>query len=47
MKGMKTNVPGIDICDQMPRQAQVMDKLAIVRSLAHTTGDHLPAPTGC
>jgi hypothetical protein len=33
-------VPGIQICELMPRQAQVMDKLAIVRSLHHTTGDH-------
>src|SRR5947207_8721849 len=40
MKAIQTNVPGIEICDQMPRQAKVMDKLAIVRSLYHTTGDH-------
>lgn len=40
MKTTKTVVPGIDICDQMPRQAQIMDQLAIVRSLHHTTGDH-------
>jgi hypothetical protein len=36
----RTNVPGIDISSLMPRQAQVMDKLAIVRSLYHSTGDH-------
>jgi hypothetical protein len=35
-----TNVPGLDICNLMPRQARVMDKLAVVRSLHHTTGDH-------
>jgi hypothetical protein len=40
LKGTKTNVPGLDICDLMPNQARVMDKLAIVRSLYHTTGDH-------
>ncbi len=40
MKPTKTNVSGIDICDLMPRQARLMDKLAIVRSLNHTTGDH-------
>ena len=28
-----TNVPGIDICELMPRQARIMDKLAIVRDL--------------
>ena len=40
MKPTKTNVPGIQICDLMPEQAKLMDKLAIVRSLHHTTGDH-------
>jgi hypothetical protein len=33
-------VPGIQICDLLPRQARVMDRLAIVRSMHHTTGDH-------
>ncbi len=40
LKATQTNVPGLDICELMPRQALVMDKLAIVRSLYHTTGDH-------
>ncbi|HXG13029.1 MAG TPA: DUF1501 domain-containing protein [Gemmataceae bacterium] len=40
MQTTSTNVPGIAICDLMPRQARVMDRLAIVRSLHHTTGDH-------
>src|SRR5262249_39772993 len=40
MKVTKTNVPGIEICDLFPQQAKVADKLAIVRSLHHTTGDH-------
>lgn len=40
MQATQTNVPGIQICDLMPRQAQIMDKLAIVRSVTHTTGDH-------
>jgi hypothetical protein len=39
-KPIKTNVPGVEISELMPRQAQVMDKLAILRSLYHTTGDH-------
>jgi hypothetical protein len=29
---IRTNVPGIEICELLPRQAQVADKLAIVRS---------------
>src|SRR5262245_33831282 len=40
MSFAQTNVPGIEICSLMPRQAKVMDKLAIVRSLTHTTADH-------
>jgi hypothetical protein len=40
MKPTKTNVPGIEICDLMPCQARIMDKLALVRSLNHTTSGH-------
>jgi hypothetical protein len=40
---MATNVPGIQICDLMPRQAQIMDKLAIIRGiLSNDLGDHTP-----
>src|SRR5690606_15981593 len=35
-----TNVPGIEITELFPLQAQVADKFSIVRSLAHGTGDH-------
>ncbi|MGE5194756.1 MAG: DUF1501 domain-containing protein, partial [Deltaproteobacteria bacterium] len=28
-----TNVPGIEICEHMPRLARMMDKFAIIRSL--------------
>src|SRR5687767_15549417 len=38
-----TNVPGIQICDLMPRQAKMMDKLAIVRGIKSIDlGDHTP-----
>ena len=30
---INTNVPGIDICEHMPRLARMMDKFAIIRSL--------------
>jgi len=30
---IRTNVPGIEICELIPRQAKIMDKLAIVRGL--------------
>lgn len=35
-----TNVPGIDIGEHLPRQAKIMDKLAIVRSAFHTNAGH-------
>ncbi len=38
-----TNVPGIHICDQMPRLARLMDKVAVVRSLTHDSNIHEPS----
>ena len=35
-----TNVAGYRISDQLPLQARVMDKMAIIRSVAHTTPAH-------
>lgn len=35
-----TNVSGIEICEHLPRQAQIMDKLSIVRSAFHTNAGH-------
>src|SRR5262245_53272936 len=40
LRPVRSNVPGLDISELLPRQARVMDKLAVVRSLTHTTGDH-------
>ena len=38
-----TSVPGIQICEHMPRQAKMMDRLAIVRGiLSNDLGDHTP-----
>src|SRR5215475_12213017 len=43
-----TRVPGIQICEHLPRMAQWTDKIAIVRSLNHRAGCHntLPSYTG-
>lgn len=30
-----TNVPGINICDRLPKTAQVMDRITVVRSMTH------------
>ncbi len=36
-------VPGEVVCEQLPRMAQVMDKVALVRSVHHTMKNHNPA----
>lgn len=35
-----TNVPGIEICEHLPRVAQMMDKFAIIRSLYGSPDQH-------
>ncbi|MDB5307379.1 MAG: hypothetical protein JWO38_1581 [Gemmataceae bacterium] len=39
-KPIRTRVPGFDVTELFPRQAQVTDKFSMVRSLHHDTGDH-------
>jgi uncharacterized protein (DUF1501 family) len=39
-KPAATNVPGIQICEALPRLAKIMDKLAVVRSLVGNQADH-------
>jgi uncharacterized protein (DUF1501 family) len=38
-----TNVPGTQICDQLPNLAQQMDKVALLRGFTHKNSDHGPA----
>lgn len=38
-----TKVPGIQICEHLPRLAQHMDKLCLIRSLSHRMNVHGPA----
>jgi len=35
-----TDVPGLDICEHMPRLAQMMDKFVVIRSLVGSQPDH-------
>src|SRR5437763_216020 len=35
-----TNVPGLDICEHMPRLARMMDKFTVIRSMADCAPDH-------
>ncbi|OWK36215.1 DUF1501 domain-containing protein [Fimbriiglobus ruber] len=39
-KPIPTNVPGIQICEHMPKMSRVADKYTIIRSVAHTFADH-------
>lgn len=39
-KPIRTNVPGIQICEEFPRLAAMTDKLAIIRSLVGSDGRH-------
>jgi hypothetical protein len=39
-KPIKTNVPGVEVCEYMPKLAQMMDKFAIVRSLVGARDEH-------
>jgi len=43
-----TNVPGVQICEHLPRTAQWMHRIALVRSVNHKAGCHntLPSYTG-
>ena len=37
---ISTSVPGVAICDQLPRVARLVDRLAIVRSMTHEHNNH-------
>src|SRR5262245_22105908 len=39
-KPIATNVPGIQICELLPRLAQMTDRLAIIRSIVGSVGSH-------
>jgi hypothetical protein len=39
-KPIRTKVPGIDICEHLPRMAAMMDRLAIIRSVVGSEGQH-------
>lgn len=39
-KPIKTNVPGLDICEVFPKLAQMMDKFAVLRAVVGAKGGH-------
>jgi hypothetical protein len=38
-----TSLPGYSICEHMPQSAKWVDQMTVVRSMAHTVGNHNPA----
>lgn len=40
MQPIRTNVPGIDVCELLPLHAQVADKFSIIRSISHGFANH-------
>ncbi len=43
LKAIPTAVPGVNVSECMPEHARLMDKMAIIRSMRHGTGDHFAA----
>src|SRR5271169_4756899 len=39
-KPIASNVPGLDICEHMPRLSRMMDRFAVIRSLVGAADDH-------
>jgi uncharacterized protein (DUF1501 family) len=42
-KPIRTNVPGIQVCEHLPRLARHADKLALLRAMTHDNVDHTVA----
>ena len=40
MNPIKTNAPGLDICELLPLHARVADKFSIIRSITHEDSQH-------
>jgi hypothetical protein len=40
LKGIPTNVPGLHVCEGLPRVAKVMDKVTLIRSVHHKMKNH-------
>jgi hypothetical protein len=46
-KPIATNVPGIQVCEHLPRTAKWMHRTALIRSLNHKAGCHNCIPSYC
>ena len=44
-RSIATRVPGVRVCEHLPLQASIMDRLALIRSVdCRASTDHYPAP---
>src|SRR5438876_7608330 len=41
-RSISTSVPGIQVCEHLPLQARIMDKLTLIRSIDCRASDHTP-----
>ncbi|MSR53186.1 MAG: DUF1501 domain-containing protein [Gemmataceae bacterium] len=39
-KPIKTNVPGIEVCEHLPKHAKIADRFSLIRSVTHDEADH-------
>src|SRR5262245_873233 len=39
-QAIPTRLPGVQVCELLPRHAQVLDRVAVLRSVFHNSGDH-------
>ena len=39
-KPIKTNVPGLEVCEHLPLHAKIADKFTLIRSVHHNFADH-------
>jgi len=44
---ISTQLPGIQFCETMPKTAQVMNRAAVIRTVAHTTNGHFVGAHWC
>ncbi|HEX7863254.1 MAG TPA: DUF1501 domain-containing protein [Verrucomicrobiae bacterium] len=40
LKGIRTNLPGVHVCEGLPRVAKIMDKVTLIRSMTHKMKNH-------
>ncbi|MCA9199168.1 MAG: DUF1501 domain-containing protein, partial [Planctomycetales bacterium] len=42
-KPISTNVPGMQVCELLPRVSRIMDKVCLIRTMTHTMNNHASA----